>query len=258
MINRNGDLVTICVLALVAVLAVLVDQPLLRFVLGAPLALWLPGYALTSAIFNRGEEIGGTMRLLLTLSLSIAVTVLVGFVLNLTPWGLRPIPWALWLGMATIFAAVVAVHRRRGQTLPRRRGIGFDLSLPQTFLLGAALLVIGIAFGVARWGAMQAPSTPGAEAAFTQLWVTPVTQADGEAVQIAIHNRELTAETYRLEVTAGEEIIYGWAALMVGRDQRWQQIVPLPDNDAPVEAHIWRVDAPDQPYRSVVLRRESD
>ena len=45
---------------------------------------------------------------------------------------------------------------------------------------------------------------------------------------------------------------------MVGRDQRWQQIVPLPDNDAPINVRIWRVEAPDQPYRSVVLRRESD
>lgn len=249
--NRNyRDLAVVVALTVAAVIAILIDHPSLRFVFGAPLALWLPGRALTAAIFDRGDDLEGVLRLLLTLGLSIAAAVLGGFVLNLTPWGLRPIPWALWLGGVTILAAAVAGVRRRGEPISPPAGMSFDLSLSQVVLLAAALAVMGGAFGMARWGAMQAPTAP-----FTQLWVTPVTRADGDAVGIAIVNREDRAERYRLEVSAGDEVIYGWSALMVGRGQRWQQTVPVPD-DAAVEVRIFRADAPQDLYRRVVLPRK--
>lgn len=242
-------------LAIVAMIAVIVEQPLLRLLAGALLVLWLPGYALTAALFAEGK-LSLPLRLLLNLGLSLAVTGVGGFVLNLTPWGLGPLSWAMWLGGATILAAGFALSRRNRERILYPQADRLDLTVSQGLLMGAALIVMIAAVGVARWGALEAPSTP-----FTQLWATPIMRSDGEAIQIGIYNGEGSTETYTLQVKIGDEIIYGWSALMLAQDQRWQQIVQLPAElaaGAPVEVQIYRTAAPDQLYRSVVLRQGSN
>jgi uncharacterized membrane protein len=253
--HRHWDLTAIMALAVVAMIAVMVEQPLLRLLSGAPLVLWLPGYALTAAIFAEGK-LSLPLRFVLNLGVSLAVTVLGGFVLNLTSWGLGPVSWAIWLGGATILAAGFALLRRNGGWILHTQADRLDLSRTQASLIGAALIVMVGAVGMARWGAMEAPSTP-----FTQLWATPVMRANGEAIQIGIYNGEGNTETYALQVKIGDELIYGWSALMLAQDQRWQQIVQLPAEVAPdrsVEVQIYRTAAPDHLYRSVVLRQESN
>jgi uncharacterized membrane protein len=249
--RRHWHLGVVMALAVLAMIVVLIEHPLLRSLLGAPLVLWLPGYALTAALFPEGK-LSLLLRLLLNLGGSLAVAVLGGFVLNLTPWGLGPVSWPISLGGATILMGAFALARRRGRALIRPPLFRLDLSLAQALLIGAAMIVMMGAVGLARWGAIAAPSTP-----FTQLWATPVQRSDGEAIQIGIHNGEGSTETYGLQVMVGDEVIYSWSALMLAEDQRWQQIVQLPANvapSAPVEVQIYRATAPEYLYRSVVLR----
>ncbi|MFC1944193.1 DUF1616 domain-containing protein [Chloroflexota bacterium] len=83
------DLALVGILALAAVLAVLaVPLSWLRLVLGFPLLVLLPGYALVAALFPRKDVLSPVERVSLSLGLSIAATVLIGLGLGYSPWGI--------------------------------------------------------------------------------------------------------------------------------------------------------------------------
>jgi uncharacterized membrane protein len=60
-----------------------------RIILGLPLVLFLPGYALIAALFPRKDDLDGIERIALSFGLSIAISPLLGLGLNYTPFGLR-------------------------------------------------------------------------------------------------------------------------------------------------------------------------
>lgn len=90
----------------------------LRYVFGAILVLWLPGYVLVKALFPKERvELKTTAnlniveRVALSIGLSLALVPLVGLLLNYTPWGVRLIPIVLSLFALTVAFATVAVAR---------------------------------------------------------------------------------------------------------------------------------------------------
>ncbi|WP_298684405.1 DUF1616 domain-containing protein [uncultured Methanomethylovorans sp.] len=84
----------------------------IRTVLGLPMVLFLPGYALIAALFPAKDDLDGIERLALGFGLSIAVVPLIGLGLNYTPWGIRLIPILISLSVFTLFMCAVAVYRR--------------------------------------------------------------------------------------------------------------------------------------------------
>src|SRR5919205_467104 len=72
-----------------------IDPSVLRPLLAVPLVLFLPGFALTVILFER-ERLGIPERLMLSVGLSVALTALVGLLLNWTRLGL----WTMSLGTA--------------------------------------------------------------------------------------------------------------------------------------------------------------
>ncbi len=254
MSSRNWALLSDIAFAIIAMIVAGTEYLPLRFAFGAPLLLYFPGSMLTALLFPQ-PSLTMPVRLLLILGLSLAVAVVGGLVLNLTPWGLETSSWTLWLGSTTLVAGAAAMGRHRRHTVMQPEEFRLGLNLRQSLLAGAALVVLVSAIGVARWGALHAPSKP-----FTQLWATPVAGSNGETIQIGIRNHEHAVEIYQLQVVVGEEIVYGRSALMLGPDQRWQQVVPLPANappDAPVEVQLYRADELAHVYRRVVLVRGS-
>ena len=122
-----ADLAAVLVLVAlvdVAALAPVVRDTPLRVVLGLPMVLFLPGYALVAALFpergeptdedagTRREGIDGIERVALSFGTSIAVTPLLGLALNFTPWGIRLVPILVVLSAFTVGATLVAVRRR--------------------------------------------------------------------------------------------------------------------------------------------------
>jgi uncharacterized membrane protein len=63
-----------------------------RIILGLPLMLFLPGYALIATLFPRKGDLDGIERIALSFGLSIAITPLLGLGLNYTPFGIRLTP----------------------------------------------------------------------------------------------------------------------------------------------------------------------
>jgi uncharacterized membrane protein len=85
---------------------------LLRYLTGAISALYLPGASLIEALYPKEDDLEQLERLALSVGLSLALTPLVGFVLNYTPWGIRLDPIFVSLNFLTIALAALAVQRK--------------------------------------------------------------------------------------------------------------------------------------------------
>ncbi len=90
----------------------------IRYVLGALLVLWLPGYSLVKALFpiqpkikKHREKLDVIERTALSLGMSLALVPIVGLFLNYTPWGIRLAPVTLTLLFLTTIFSTVAVIR---------------------------------------------------------------------------------------------------------------------------------------------------
>ncbi|MCQ1535086.1 DUF1616 domain-containing protein [Methanosarcina sp. KYL-1] len=92
------------------------NETFLRTVLGLPMVLFLPGYALIAALFPAKKDLDGIERVALSFGLSIAVVPLIGLGLNYTPWGIRPLPILISLSAFTLLMCGLAYYRR--QQLP--------------------------------------------------------------------------------------------------------------------------------------------
>jgi membrane protease YdiL (CAAX protease family) len=150
-----SDLAVVLALAIVASAFTLV-MPLADFPLRAPidlvLVLFLPGYALVTALFPGRDGPGLSHRAALSVGLSLAPALMIGIVLNFFPRGLRLGAIVASLVLFTV-AFVAAAYYRRVQLRERERfGQGFvwdarsffsyrDPSLPALLIVVAELLI---------------------------------------------------------------------------------------------------------------------
>jgi len=74
--------------------------------------LFLPGFVVVQALFPGGRELDDIERFALSVGLSIAITPLIGLILNYTPWGIRLDPIITSLFMFTLSIAVLATCRK--------------------------------------------------------------------------------------------------------------------------------------------------
>ena len=79
----------ITALCVVFVLTPVLNDTFIRVILGILLILFIPGYSLIAALFPKKDDLDGIERTALSFGLSIAVTPLIGLLLNYTPFGIR-------------------------------------------------------------------------------------------------------------------------------------------------------------------------
>lgn len=237
----------------------------LRAILALPLVLVVPGYALTLALMPQ-PRLGAGERLVHSLGLSLALAALGGFVLNWTPWGLRPQPWAALLALTTLGSGAVAWARRSPSTsqpvarVPVTTAPSGDAqrsrgrpALP-ALLLALATVVVGAAWWTARGGAAQQAS-----AGFTQLWALPAPEGDALTVRLGVRSQEPAPVSYRLRLEVEGELIQEWPAVALAPGEQWEAVATLspPQGAAgPVTALLYRADAPETAYRHVQLWRD--
>jgi uncharacterized membrane protein len=133
--NRQLHLDLLIVAGLVLLTDILVLVPvfsgsLLRTYIGVLTVLFLPGYALTGAIFPAKNDLEGIERAIVSLGLSIAVVPIMGFILNYTVWGIREIPLITVISAFTLLLCVIAYYRR--SLLPETEV--FEIPFKATFL----------------------------------------------------------------------------------------------------------------------------
>ena len=114
--ERDLLLINILSALLIAVIAFSPDSPA-RIILGLPFILFFSGYVLICALFPRRKDLDIIERLALSLGLSIAVTSLMGLVLNYTPFGIRLYPVTFSLFLFIVLLSIVAMYRRRTLSL---------------------------------------------------------------------------------------------------------------------------------------------
>ena len=240
--------------------------------LAVPLTFALPGYALTQALFRRkpaqrtsslilkpnlnlGRPISSIDYITLSLGLSMAVDILVGFTLNIFPVGLQAQSWILSLGVLTILFTLVALYLRRNESTKSKRILRPPITRSHTILFGLAILVGIAAIGIAL---VRPPTT---QAYFTQFWMLPSSHTTTScAVTVGIQNLEANTKTYQVIVSMNGAPVSVWQSVPLTPKKTWERLVPIyitGNTNAYIEARLYKVDEPDTVYREVHMTVES-
>lgn len=184
--------------ALCALVALLFPSEAVRLVFAAPLALFLPGYAIAAANFAR-RRLDRPRLLLASLTLSLCALVVGALVLNYLPGGIRALSWALLLSAIVFgFSRAAALRRPRARSAPRRP------RQQRPAPLALVLAGLGLAAAVAAL-VLAGRTVPVDEAVgYTELWVLPDNQAERGDFQVGVGSEERTAVPYDLLVKVGE------------------------------------------------------
>jgi uncharacterized membrane protein len=228
------------------------NQSVLRLVFGLPMALFAPGYALTTAFLPSLTQ-AFPNRLMYAIGLSLAITILTGLLLNLTHDGLTGTLFMGVLGSISLSAGIIALIRRWQEIrdgdetpLPIIR-----LSASHTALFAAAALLVFGALAVTRTAVMD-EAHPG----FTQLWLTPFYPSSEQYVEIGLHSVENTLVEYRIEFRIGEHVITEWSPVSLQPDGLWQKVIHIaekPQRGERAEVVVYKLDDPDTVYRHATL-----
>ncbi len=247
--RRYIDLITVSTLAVVTVgVSLMGVDVLLRLPFALLLVFVLPGYAVTAAVLGRARM--DLERWLLTLGLSLVTAALSGFVLNWLPWGLRAETWVSLLAIITIGASFAAFVRWPVASatpvlvLPR-------LGIVNGLLLGLAAIVMVGAIVMTSTVATQNPATD-----VVQLWMLPGDELDPGTIQVGVTNNTPAPATFRIQIQQGNSILDELPAIAVPAGGTWETAVAVRTVQpaaGPVEAFLYRADAPDAPYRHVLL-----
>jgi uncharacterized membrane protein len=256
MSRQLNDLTVVSVSAVVcAVLTQLAPAlPLLGLLCALPLVLFLPGYALSAALFPR-RFFGPPERLLLSLGLSLIIVALSGLVLHWLGWSLQAGTWAIVLSGLTVCASAIAWWRRkRNQSAddPPPK-LHFNLSRRDSVLLGLALLVVVAAIGLARM-----PTPPKGVTGYTLLWMIPAGNGNANDYRLGVNSMEFSPASYRLQVLLDGQVIREWPEIQLAPGKSWEIWIVLQADRVgvgSVEATLYRLDNPDVVYRHVKLQR---
>lgn len=249
-LGRGGgtDLVVVMVLGAVGVALALtsVHPTVVRALFSAPLVLLLPGYALVAALLP-GRSLSVGERAAAAIGTSLAVAVLLGLILDLTPGGLRTTSWAGALGTLTLGSAGAAIVRRRARTEARRR-VPMGAGLAGMAVAGA---LVSIALIAAANGALAHQQ----QAAFTQLWMVPSPGAPSgpRSIEVGLTSHQPAIRVYRVEISSGGHLLRSWS-VELRPGQSWLRDVTLAGPGQLPQLHA-AIYPPGQvlPYRQVDL-----
>jgi uncharacterized membrane protein len=227
----QADLVAVVALTLLTVVVVLlppINETVFRFGFGVLFLLFVPGYALISALFPEayvpadttaeeieaettgilpgqlysGTGIDGIDRAALAFGTSVAIVPLIGIVLSFTPWGISLIPIVFTVAGFTLCGIAVAAYRRWQLPEERRFSVPYqtwaasgwsrifdaDSRFDSLLTIVLALSVL-LAFGSVAYAVASPPDGE----QYSEFYLL-TEDSDGE----------LTADGYPTELVAGE------------------------------------------------------
>jgi uncharacterized membrane protein/LysM repeat protein len=273
MTRREADLILVvaCSLALIVVILAFPFARPARIVLALLFVMFLPGYALTAALFPRKDQIDLVERIALSLGLSIAVVPLIGLALNYSPWGIRLYPALAFVALFIVLAAAAALVRRRMLSADEAFGITVPVRWPgwprahmADGLLVLALVPLAAAVGVA--GYFVTGARGGAES-FTEFYVlgadgtaqsypSAVRVGESAALTLGVVNHEGKHTRYRIEARVAGEQMSDIDGLLLADGQRWENtisLVPTRVGDNQKVEFLLYEDGGAEPYRAVHL-----
>ncbi|WP_321431175.1 DUF1616 domain-containing protein [uncultured Methanolobus sp.] len=255
------------------------DSPI-RTVLGLPMVLFLPGYALIAALFPGKDDLDGIERIALSFGLSIAVVPLIGLILNYTPWGIRLVPILVFLTNFTILMSIVAIYRREALgnnafSVPFREMYESVIAeineKPESQLDQILTIVLMISILLSAITLAYVVITPKQGEKFTEFYILgPERMADnykthlelGESVYViaGIVNHEYSVVNYSIVIRLNNETIETPPSLnhiALAHNVTWEKPVSfipgVPGEDMKLEYLLYREDNMTEPYRDLHL-----
>jgi len=265
-IDNRKVLMGVVIITLLLFPAIAFTSGALRIAFGLLLTLFFPGYALLSALFPKQGKLEGIERIALSLGLSIAITAILGLLLNYTPWGIKLYPA---LTLVTIFILLVsAVAWYRQQRLPpaERLSIVVSTSLPKWSKMGNADKVLSIALVVAILLALgslgYAIAMPREGERFTEFYILGVdgraenyprqlTQGEAAKLIIRIVNHEHEDMSYRVDIKIDGNEVGQVKSKVLPQGEMWEKVVSFtpqnPGKNQKVEFWLYK-DNDNEPY----------
>lgn len=237
-INNRAILIILVAITLLLFPAAAFTSGALRIILGLPVALFIPGYVLLSALFPNRGNLSNIERIAFSIGLSIAVAVIIGAILNFTPWGISLYPLLISFTIFVVITTVVAWYRSLQSyeefyitlniNLSRwRETAGLDKILSISLAVAVLVVLGSIGYVVA---------VPKHKQMFTEFYLlSPDGRAEnypkqvvlGEPVEITIGivNHEDMVLSYRVDIKGDglENSQVGIGELANG--EKWQELV---------------------------------
>jgi uncharacterized membrane protein len=221
------------------------EKTAFRVILGLPVVLFLPGYALIAALFPRKNDLDAIERFALSFGLSIAAVPLIGLALNFTPWGIRLLPIIISL---TLFISIMVfiAHSRRLEIQENEK---FDVHLKKIYdsiksdafskpenrtdriltvvlLISIILAILMLVFVIV---------TPKQGEKFTEFYLlgtggkaegypTDLTAGNTASVIVGVVNHEYATMNYTLRVKIKEKLL-NEQQILLEHNQTWEKPV---------------------------------
>ena len=238
-------LLIVAVVAIANVVAVGLNlPPIIRTPLAIPLVLYLPGYTLALALLPPAA-LSRVEFLVVSVTLSIAVSALGGLLLGLTPNGLNPLSWTLMLSAVALAGALVASRRSAGAATDPPSRWPRPGRVEVAVLVLATLAVAAILTGTTVIASRMVAPPP------AQLWMLPV---DGQPNEAQLGMRAGTpGGPYTIRLTSSGTQIAEYP-LTLGDGEQWQTTVTFDpaDRTKPIVARLYEGDS-DTDIRFVIL-----
>ena len=274
------DLALVILWTLVCIPFVLVppfNETPVRILLGLPLVLFLPGYALIALLFPRKDDLDGIERVALSFGLSIAVVPLTGLALNYTPFGIRLSPVLFSLSVLTVALAIGAIYRRAKLSVEDRftvefgaafRALKASFAASETRLDRILTVILIISIVVAIGMVVYVIVTPKQGEKFTEFYIlgpggkaadypTALQKGEEGLVIIGVVNHEYATVEYRLEVRMGNATFTNERFPLSHNETRERPFTFRPTQvgaDQKLEFLLYRVGQNEtEPYRSLHL-----
>ncbi len=276
-----SDILIIMVLVILTAFFILIpplDSTWVRTILGLPLVLFFPGYALIAALFPKKDDLDGIERVALSFGLSIAVVPLLGLGLNYTPWGIRLVPILITLSIFTLGMCAIAIYRR--SKLPEEEvfsvpfKMGFESMRKNVFdqnqsSLDKALtiiLVISILASIVML--VYVIVTPKQGEKFTEFYIlgpdgmaddypTDFVLGDTGTVIVGVVNHEYAVINYSLSLVLDNVSITRDTKIKLAHNETWEQPITFtPDSvgeDMKLQFLLYRDNNFTAPYRDLHL-----
>ncbi len=239
-IDNRKILIGVVIATLLLFPVVLFTSGALRIALSLPFILFFPGYALLSSLFPRRDSLSGTARIALGVGLSIAVTSLIGLILNYTPFGIRLYPVLVLITLFILVTSGIAWYRQRRLPPEECFSVTLNISLPRWGKMGSldkvlsVSLVVAILVSLGSLGYVIAIPKEGDK--FSEFYILnidgkaenypeEITLGESAELIIGVVNHEYEAASYRIEVEINGNEVEQINAPRLAHEEKWERIV---------------------------------
>src|SRR5450759_2387993 len=266
---------TIILAALFVLLPPLNTSPV-RTILGIPMVLFLPGYALIAALFSRKNDLDGIERIALSFGLSIAVVPLIGLGLNFTPFGIRLVPILISISVFTLAMLLIAYLRRSKMSEEERFDVKFThlySSLKSDIFISnkgidrilTIILILSIATSIIML--IYVIATPKQGEKFTEFYIlgdngkaqgyhTQLEAGKTSSVIVGITNQEYILTNYTLNISLDNDTLNTMHVTLMHNSTWEEKVLFTPEktgDNLKLEFLLYKEDNITAPYRDLHL-----